>query len=182
MSHFIQLLTYFRIFIAPIIFLLIILNLYGWALVLTLIATSSDFWDGFLARRYGLETTLGSILDPIADKILLTFLILALSLSMSSPYIGFIGGLILIREFWVAALRDINARENNTEATKVTTLAKIKTFLQLTAFLVILFGLYANNSLLILIGNFTLLASLIITLQTGLEYTVKTFNNLKSKL
>jgi len=88
----------------------------------------------------------------------------------------------LIREFWVAALRDINARENNTEATKVTTLAKIKTFLQLTAFLVILFGLYANNSLLILIGNFTLLASLIITLQTGLEYTVKTFNNLKSKL
>ena len=179
MSYFIQFLTYFRILVAPVIFLLIIFNLYGWALVLSLIATSSDFWDGFLARRYGLETTLGSILDPIADKILLTFLILALSLTMSSSYIGFIGGLILIREFWVAALRDINARENNIEATKVTFLAKIKTFLQLTALLVILFGLYAGNSLLILIGNFALLVSLIITLQTGLEYTVKTFNNLK---
>ena len=129
MSYFIQFLTYFRILVAPVIFLLIIFNLYGWALVLSLIATSSDFWDGFLARRYGLETTLGSILDPIADKILLTFLILALSLTMSSSYIGFIGGLILIREFWVAALRDINARENNIEATKVTFLAKIKTFL-----------------------------------------------------
>lgn len=182
MNYFIQFLTYFRILIAPVIFLLIIFNLYGWALVLSLIAASSDFWDGFLARRYGLETTLGSILDPIADKILLTFLILALSLTMSSSYIGFIGGLILIREFWVAALRDINARENNIEATRVTFLAKIKTFLQLTALLVILFGLYLGNSLLILIGNFALLASLIVTLQTGLEYTVKTFNNLKSKL
>ena len=181
MSYFIQFLTYFRILIAPVIFLLIILNLYGWALLLTLIAMSSDFWDGFLARRYGLETTLGSILDPIADKILLTFLILALSLIMSSPYIGFIGGLILIREFWVAALRDINARENYIEATRVTFLAKIKTFLQFTAFLIILFGLYAGNSLLILIGNFTLLASLIVTLQTGLEYTVKTFKNLNAK-
>jgi len=52
----------------------------------------------------------------------------------------------------------------------------------LTALLVILFGLYIGNSLLIFIGNFALLASLIVTLQTGLEYTVKTFNNLKSKL
>ena len=182
MNYFIQFLTYFRILIAPVIFLLIIFNLYGWALVLSLIAASSDFWDGFLARRYGLETTLGSILDPIADKILLTFLILALSLTMSSSYIGFIGGLILIREFWVAALRDINARENNIEATRVTFLAKIKTFLQLTALLVILFGLYVGNSLLILFGNFALLASLIVTLQTGLEYTVNTFNNLKPKL
>jgi len=180
MKHFIQFLTYFRIMIAPIIFLLIILNFYGWALLLTLIATSSDFWDGFLARRYGLETSLGSILDPIADKILVTFLILSLSLTMSSAYIGFTGGLILIREFWVAALRDINARENNIEATRVTFLAKIKTFLQLTSFLLILCGLYTNNSLLIFIGNISLLASLIVTLQTGLEYTVKTFNNLKS--
>ena len=101
---------------------------------------------------------------------------------MSSAYIGFVGGLILIREFWVAALRDINARNKNIEATSVTFFAKIKTFLQLAAFLILLFGLYANTSLLILIGNFVLFASLIVTLQTGLEYTVKTFNNLESKL
>ena len=181
MNYFIQFLTYFRIFIAPIIFLLIVFGFFGWALLLTVLATSSDFWDGYLARRYDLETTLGSILDPIADKILLTFLILALSLSMSSPFIGFIGGLILIREFWVAALRDINARENNIEATKVTFFAKIKTFLQLIAFVTLLLGLYVNNPLLILIGNFVLLASLIVTLQTGLEYTVKTFKNFESK-
>ena len=180
MSIFIQSLTYFRILIAPIIFLLVISNYYGWALFLTVLASSSDFLDGYLARGYSLESMLGSILDPIADKILLTFLILALTLDMSSHYIGFIGGLILIREFWVAALRDINARKNNNEATIVTFFAKIKTFIQLSAFIVLLTGLFINNSLIIFIGNFLLFASLIITLQTGLEYTVRTFENFES--
>lgn len=179
MNYFIQFLTYFRIVIAPIIFLLIISNFYGWALLFTLIASSSDFWDGYLARRYNLESILGSILDPIADKILITFLILSLSIVLSSSYIGLLGGLMLIREFWVSALRDINARQKNEDATKVTFLAKIKTFLQLVAFIVLLFGLYANNSLIILIGYFVLFASLIVSLKTGLEYTVKTFNSLK---
>jgi CDP-diacylglycerol--glycerol-3-phosphate 3-phosphatidyltransferase len=180
MSIFIQFLTYFRILIAPVIFLLVMSNYYGWALFLTVLASYSDFLDGYLARRYNLESMLGSILDPIADKILLTFLILALALDMSSYYIGFIGGLILIREFWVAALRDINARENNNEATSVTFFAKIKTFIQLSAFIVLLTGLFINDSLIILIGNFILFASLIITLQTGLEYTIKTFKNFGS--
>ena len=179
MNYFIQFLTYFRIFAAPAIFLLIIFNFYGWALFFLFLASSSDFWDGYLARKYGLESLLGGILDPIADKILLTFLILSLSLALDSYYIGFIGGIILVREFWVSALRDINSRQNNEEATKVTFLAKIKTFIQLTAFLVILFGLFVNNPLIILIGNLLLFMSMIVTLQTGLEYTVKTFNALK---
>ena len=77
MNHFIQFLTYFRIFIAPIIFLLITFNhLYGWALILFFLAGISDYWDGFLARKYNLESIFGEVLDPIADKILITFLIL----------------------------------------------------------------------------------------------------------
>ena len=109
MNYFIQSLTYFRIVIAPIIFILIVSDFYGWALLFTFVASFSDFWDGYLARRFKLESTLGGILDPIADKILLTFLILSLSVEISSSYMGFIGGLILIREFWVSALRQINA-------------------------------------------------------------------------
>ena len=72
---------------------------------------SSDYWDGFLARKYNLESTIGEVLDPIADKILLTFLIIALSIELSSIFIGMVGGMILVREFWVGALRDINARQ-----------------------------------------------------------------------
>ena len=176
MNYFIQFLTYFRILIAPIIFILITLfDFYGCALLLFLIASISDYWDGFLARKYNLESMLGAVLDPIADKILLTFLILALSIELYSPYVAFLGGIIIVREFWVSALRDLNARENNTEATKVSQLAKIKTATQFIALFSFLFGLFLNSALVIFVSNFLLFLALIITLQSGLSYTVATF-------
>ena len=176
MNHFIQSLTYFRIFVAPIIFILItMLNLYGWALFLFFLASISDYWDGFLARKYKLESTFGAVLDPIADKVLATFLILALTLELSSIFIGMAGGIMLVREFWVGALRDLNARQNNSDATKVTLLAKIKTFIQFLTFSLFLLGLVLNNSLILFISNFLLFLALIITLQTGLSYTMSTF-------
>ncbi len=135
MNYFIQSLTYFRILIAPIIFLLITLyDSYAWALLLFVLASASDYWDGFLARKFNLESVIGSILDPIADKILATFLILALSIELSSIFIGIVGGFMLLREFWVAALRDLNARQGNSDSTKVTFLAKIKTSIQFMTF------------------------------------------------
>ena len=176
MNYFIQFLTYFRIFIAPIIFILITtFDSYGWALFLFFIASVSDYWDGFLARKYKLESIIGAVLDPVADKILVTFLILALSLKLSSIFIGLMGGLILAREFWVGALRDLNARQNNSNATKVTLLAKTKTLIQFMTFSSYLFGLVLNNSLILFLSNFLLFLALIITLQTGLSYTMSTF-------
>ena len=176
MNYFIQFLTYFRILIAPIIFILITLyDSYGWALFLFILASASDYWDGFLARKYKLESIIGAVLDPIADKILVTFLIIGLSLELSSIFIGMVGGIILVREFWVGALRDLNARQNNPDATKVTLLAKTKTFIQFITFSSYLFGLALNNSLILFTSNFLLFLALIITLQTGLSYTMSTF-------
>ena len=176
MNHFIQSLTYFRIFVAPIIFILITMfNFYGWALFLFFLASISDYWDGFLARKYKLESTIGAILDPIADKILTTFLILALSIELESPFIGMIGGMILIREFWVAALRDLNARRGKVDATQVTYLAKVKTLIQFLAFFLFLWGLFTQNSLIIFTSNLILFLALILTLQTGLAYTISSF-------
>jgi CDP-diacylglycerol--glycerol-3-phosphate 3-phosphatidyltransferase len=148
---------------------------YGWALLFFLLASISDYWDGHLARKHKLESVIGAVLDPIADKILLTFLIIALTIELSSIFIGMVGGIILSREFWVGALRDLNARLNNSDATKVTWLAKIKTFIQFMAFSLYLFGLAFNNSLILFISNFVLFLALIITLQTGLSYTMSSF-------
>ena len=176
MNFFIQLLTYFRILISPIIFLFItVFDFYGFAFLLFFIASASDYWDGFLARKYNLESDLGAVLDPIADKILITFLIIGLSIELSSTFVGFCGGLILIREFWVSALRDINARNLNNDATNVTFMAKFKTSLQFFTFGFFMIGLYLNNSLVLFISNFFLFLALIITLQTGLSYTIATF-------
>ena len=155
MNYFIQFLTYFRILIAPIIFILITLfDFYSWALLLFFIASISDYWDGFLARKYKLESMLGAVLDPIADKILVTFIILALSIELSSVFIGLVGGIMLAREFWVGALRDLNARQNNSDATKVTLLAKIKTSIQFITFSSYLLGLVLNNSLILFLNCF----------------------------
>ena len=176
MNFFVQSLTYFRIITAPILFILITyFDFYGAALILFIVASSSDYWDGYLARKYNLESELGAILDPIADKILVTFLILALAIELNSIFIGFLGGLVLVREFWVGALRDVNARQDNQEATKVTHLAKIKTTIQFLTFNSFLLGLYLGNTLILFISNFLLFLALIITLQTGLSYTMSTF-------
>ena len=176
MNYFIQFLTYFRIFIAPVIFILITLfDAYQWAFILFLLASISDYWDGFLARKYNLESMIGEVIDPIADKILTMFLILALSIELSSVYIGMAGGMMLAREFWVAALRDFNARQGASDSTKVTFLAKFKTSIQLLTFSSYLLGLSLNNSLILFISHFLLFLALIITIQTGLSYTIATF-------
>ena len=176
MNNFIQILTYFRIIAGPIIFFLIVVfQSYGIALSILLLASASDYWDGYLARKYSLTSQLGEILDPIADKILITFVLLALVLALDSIFIAFLGSLILAREFWVGALRDFNARNGNESATTVTFLAKIKTTMQLVTFCWILTGLYFNSALIIFLGNFFLFLALIITMQTGLSYTIATF-------
>ena len=93
MNFFIQFLTYSRILVSPIIFLFItFFDFYGWALILFVLASISDYWDGFLARKYNLESALGEVLDPIADKILITFLIIGLSLEVSSVFFGLLEG------------------------------------------------------------------------------------------
>jgi phosphatidylglycerophosphate synthase len=88
--------------------------------------------------------------------------------------IGFIGAIIITREIWVGALRDLNARNGITDATKVTFLAKIKTTVQLFTLSIYLFGLAINNMLIIVIADILLFISLIITLYTGLIYTLNT--------
>jgi len=176
MNNFIQFLTYFRIIAGPIIFILIVIsNFYGVAFILFVLASISDYWDGYLARKYQLVSMMGEVLDPIADKILITFVIIALAISLKSSFIAFIGSIILSREFWVAALRDLNARNRNINATKVSFLAKLKTVIQLSTLGLYLFGLYLNSTLLIFIADFSLLATMLITIQTGLSYSIASF-------
>jgi CDP-diacylglycerol--glycerol-3-phosphate 3-phosphatidyltransferase len=180
MTTFINLLTLSRIFLAAIIFLLLMSpDGYLLALILFFIAGTTDYFDGYLARKYNATSQLGEILDPIADKILVLFLIIALSIHLSSSFIGICGSLILAREFWVGALRDLNARKNNSAATKVTLIAKFKTTSQFMTFSSYLLALTLKSSLLMFTSHFFLFLTLVITLQTGLSYTITTLKTIK---
>ena len=85
------------------------------------------------------------------------------------------GCIILAREFWVSALRDLNARSGNPVATKVTFLAKLKTAIQLISIGLYLLALSINSSLLMFIADFNLFAACIITIHTGFQYSIRTF-------
>ena len=150
------------------------------ALVLFFLAGITDYFDGYLARKYNAVSELGEILDPIADKILILFVLFGLAINLSSYLVGFIGAIIITREVWVGALRDLNARNGKSDATKVTFLAKIKTTVQLFTLSIYLFGLTINNMLIIIIADIFLFISLFITLYTGFIYSINTFKKDKN--
>ncbi|MDC1443576.1 CDP-diacylglycerol--glycerol-3-phosphate 3-phosphatidyltransferase [Gammaproteobacteria bacterium] len=178
MVTFINILTFSRIILAAIIFTLLMTpDGYFLSLILFFIAGITDYLDGFLARKYNSVSQIGEILDPIADKILIVFVLFGLAINLSSYLIGFIGSLIIMREIWVGALRDLNARNNKSDATKVTFLAKIKTSIQLLALGIYLLGLTLDNMLLLVIGDIILIMALLITIYTGFLYTLSTFKN-----
>ena len=146
-------------------------------LILFVLAGITDYFDGYLARKYNAESEFGQILDPIADKILVIFLFFGLAINLSSYLIGFLGSLIVAREIWVSALRDLNSRNNNSSATKVIFIAKIKTSIQLLTISLYLFALAFNIMLLLPIADIFMIISVLVTLYTGFIYTINTFNN-----
>ena len=178
MVNFINLLTFSRVVLAGIIFLLLMSSDgYLLALILFYLASFTDWLDGYLARKYNAVSQLGEILDPIADKILIVFTFFGLAVNLSSYLIGFFASLIITREIWVGELRDLNARNSKSDATKVTFLAKIKTTIQLFTISVYLIALTLNNMLLIVVADIFLFVSLFITLYTGFLYTINTFKD-----
>ena len=82
MTIFINLLTLSRILIAAIIFLLLMSpDSYLMAFVLFILAGTTDYFDGYLARKYNSVSKIGEILDPIADKILILFVLFGLAIA-----------------------------------------------------------------------------------------------------
>tara|TARA_B100000073_G_scaffold341531_1_gene343055 strand:- start:6582 stop:7127 length:546 start_codon:yes stop_codon:yes gene_type:complete len=171
MKFLVNLLTTIRIILAFFIFGLIMQsNGYVLAFFLFMFAGITDFLDGYLARKYNLQSVIGEILDPIADKILIVFILFALAINLSSYMVGFFASLIISREILVSALRDYNSRNNNTSATKVTFLAKFKTTSQIFTISLYLFALAIDSMLLLIISDLFLAVSTIITLYTGYIY------------
>ena len=79
------------------------------ALAIFLIAAATDLLDGYLARRWGQVTTVGTLLDPIADKLLVSAALISLVQSHVLP--AWMAILIVGREFAISGLRSIAAAE-----------------------------------------------------------------------
>lgn len=153
-------------------------GLYRAAFFIFVVAASTDWVDGYLARRWHATTRWGAILDPIADKVLVTGAILGVLTSGSVPQIAIPCGLILFREFAVSALRETVAGKVKLP---VTLLAKWKTTLQLVALGAQLFarnwdgfGLeFEYYPYFQMFADILIWAAAVITLWTGWQYFSK---------
>ena len=175
MTRIVNLITLSRILLAPVILVFLMLDNYLICLLLFIIAGITDYFDGYLARKYNAESQLGEILDPIADKILVIFILFGLSVQLHSYHIAFLGSLILTREIGVAALRDYSSRNNLSDRTKVTFLAKTKTAVQIQTLITYLLALTLDLNLLLVISDILLIMATLITLYTGYQYAASVF-------
>jgi CDP-diacylglycerol--glycerol-3-phosphate 3-phosphatidyltransferase len=163
-----------------------------WALILYVVAASTDFFDGWLARRMHAESAWGAILDPIADKILLAGTVLGLLSQGAQPYVTAIAvpsALIIFREFFVSALRETTAGKG--VKLKVTQLAKWKTTVQLVALaLVLLVAAWPSLGLELTPGEYDLAQTLayggmwlaaVLTVWTGVEYAMAADRQLRGR-
>jgi CDP-diacylglycerol--glycerol-3-phosphate 3-phosphatidyltransferase len=110
-----------------------------WAFYFFIVAATTDFVDGWVARRLHAESAWGATLDPIADKILLAAAVLGLLAQGAQPYVSQIAvpsALIIFREFFVSSLRETAAARGI--KLPVTGLAKWKTAVQLVALTLVL--------------------------------------------
>ena len=180
MTNFINFITIARIFLAPIILVFLIFGNYLACVLLFFIAGLTDYYDGYLARKYNAESELGEILDPIADKILIVFILIGLSVELDSQLMALLSSLIIAREIGVAALRDFSARNNLSDRTSASMQPffvppKVKTSIQLLTIGLYLLALAISFNLLIVISDIFLIIATFITLYTGYQYTLNVF-------
>ncbi|MCJ1375501.1 hypothetical protein MMC20_006738 [Loxospora ochrophaea] len=80
-----NLLTFSRLLCAPLIGWLVLHDLHGWAVGLFAYAGATDLVDGWIARKWQLQTVVGTVIDPMADKTLMTVLTVSLAYQGSMP-------------------------------------------------------------------------------------------------
>jgi len=164
--------TLSRIFAVPVIIALLMvetkLNCFIAALIFSA-ASITDYFDGYLARTRGMVTSLGKILDPLADKLLVSStLIMLVSLDYVAAWIACV---IIGRELAVTGLRCVLIE--NRQDVAASWLGKYKTGFQIAAIIPltihhVYLGIDFNS-----IGLFFLYGALIFTLWSGFDYFIK---------
>jgi CDP-diacylglycerol---glycerol-3-phosphate 3-phosphatidyltransferase len=160
-------LTVARAAAAPVVVLLYVWNFHGhdyWATGLFAIAMATDWFDGRVARSSGRSSPLGSLLDPVADKVLVLSVLIVLIGQRVFP--AWMVAAIVARELLVSGLR-LAALERGV-VIRARDLGKLKTWAQATAAAV--GGFAAAGAWDRSVAWWTLLVALVLTLLSGLDY------------
>jgi CDP-diacylglycerol---glycerol-3-phosphate 3-phosphatidyltransferase len=168
-----NILTVVRIVLVPVFVLLVIVSGMSdpwWRVAAAFafsVASVTDLIDGWIARRYGLVTSFGKVADPIADKALTGSALILLSAYGALPW--WVTVVILVREWGITVLRFWALRYGVMAASRG---GKLKTVLQIGAIGWYLFPFPDPWSY---IGPVLMIAALVVTVVTGVDYVLRAY-------
>ncbi len=140
------------------------------AAVVFILASITDWLDGFLARRWQQESRFGAFLDPVADKLLVAVSLVLLLYDRPGVLLALITSVIIGREIAVSALREWMAEIGTRRNVAVSWLGKLKTGFQMTAIAMMLWQLTLFGLPLYTIGFALLIVAAVLTLQSMIAY------------
>lgn len=177
-------LTIFRILLTP-LFIICLFSNYPyarlWALIIFIVASVTDAFDGYYARKYNQVTRHGQFLDPLADKILVSSAFISFALMELVPF--WMVALIVFRDLFVTGLRWAMESKGLTMITSKIAKAKTTTQISVIIFILLFLGVqifsysWLKETINFIIENriiyyFTLIAT-IFTVWTGISYLYK---------
>ena len=139
------------------------------ACAIFIIASVTDFFDGHLARKHNLVTNYGKIMDPLADKLLVTAALICMVETNIVP--AWMVIVILAREFAITGLRAVAASEGIVIAAAWS--GKIKTVTQMIAIIFLLLDNWPFSLVNLPFAEFMLWVAVIMTIYSGVEYIWK---------
>ena len=161
-------LTLMRIFLIPLLVTVLLTKYSVIAVVVFLAASLTDLLDGYIARKRGQVTTLGTLLDPLADKLLILFALMPLVQLQIVP--AWMAAIIIGREFAVTGLRSIASAQGFTiEASQF---GKIKMVTQVAAITFLILGMPGGspNPTFQKLGNFMLYVVVVFAVVSAVDY------------
>ena len=152
--------TLSRIILIPVFIVILLSNMPYHAIIATIVfalISLSDFWDGYIARKRNEVSAVGAMLDPLADKLLISD---ALVFLIGRGVVAWMAYVIIAREFLITGLRMLAAVKNTDIPVKLS--GKIKTNVQMLAVGAVILGLSFSN--------IAMWIATIITIYSGIEY------------
>lgn len=186
-----NLLTSFRILCIPLLVFFFYLPV-TWgqttAAIIFAIVGWTDWFDGWVARKFDMQSKLGEFLDPVADKLMVAASLVLLVEQHATFWIAVPALVIISREITVSALREWMSQHGELSAVKVVNIAKFKTLMQLSAiFFLLLAGKEASitsvfeHSWLYIWGYIFLYVAVGLTLWSMMIYLQATWPSLNSE-
>lgn len=152
------------------------------AVIVFALASVTDWLDGWIARRFHMESAFGAFLDPVADKLMIAVTLFLLVQSHHTWLLAVTSAVIVGREISVSALREWMAFVGERGRVRVQWIGKLKTVMQIVAILILLWQRDKDAAFLRLwnVGEVLLVIAAVLTIWSGLAYMQAAWPVLKS--